>query len=90
MSDEIPATSETPKRRGRPVSQRVLDRDKAVYDAIAGSARAVTKYEIAEGTGIEVKRVYMSLYRMRHTVHVSKITAKQHYWSVRPAASSAE
>lgn len=74
------------KRRGRPRSQEVLDRDELIFAAIAGSDRAVTRYEIAEGTGVQLSKVYMSLARLANAGRIGKvyILDKQHYWSDRP------
>lgn len=71
--------------RGRPRSQEVIDRDERIFQAIAGSDRAVTKYEIAAGTGIPSTKVYMSLRRLSllKRVHRAYVIEKQHYWSDR-------
>lgn len=74
------------RRRGRPRSQEVLDRDELIFQSIAGSDRAVTKYEIAAGTGVAVSKIYPTLARLRDNGRIAKvfISEKQHYWSDRP------
>lgn len=75
-----------PKRtRGRPRTQEVIDRDEQIFQAIAGSDRAVTKYEISAGTGVPVHKVYTSLRRLSllHRVTRVYVINKQHYWSDR-------
>lgn len=74
------------KRRGRPRSPEAVERDERIYRAVAGSDRAVTKYEIAAGTGIPSSKVYMSLRRLSLANLLSRVYVinKQHYWSDRP------
>jgi hypothetical protein len=75
-----------PKRaRGRPRTQEVIDRDELIFQAIAGSDRAVTKYEIAAGTGVPAVKVYTSLRRLSLAKRISRvyIVSKQHFWSNR-------
>lgn len=76
---------ETKRGRGRPRTQEVIDRDELVFRAIAGSDRAVTRYEVAAGTGIPEKMVYMCLRRLSLAKRISRvyIVNKQHYWSDR-------
>ena len=71
--------------RGRPRTQEVIDRDELVFKAIAGSDRAVTKYEVSAGTGIPVQNVYASLRRLSLAERISRVYVinKQHYWSDR-------
>lgn len=77
--------SEPKRGRGRPRTQEVIDRDELVFQAIAGSDRAVTRYEVAAGTGIPEKMVYMCLRRLSLAKRISRvyIINKQHYWSNR-------
>ncbi len=78
--------TETKRRRGRPRPQEVIDRDEQVFRAVAGSDRAVTKYEIEAGTGIPARVVYMSLRRLSLANRLQRvhIEGKQHFWSDRP------
>jgi len=75
----------TKRGRGRPRPIDVIDRDELIFQAVAGSARAVTKYEIESGTGIPAAKVYMSLRRLALTDRVKRVYVinKQHYWSDR-------
>jgi len=75
----------TKRSRGRPRTQEVIDRDEQIFQAIAGSDRAVTKYEIAAGTGVPAHKVYTSLRRLSLAHRISRvyIVSKQHYWSDR-------
>ncbi len=76
-----------PKRgRGRPRTQEVIERDELVFQAITGSDRAVTKYEIAADTGVPITKIYMSLRRLALVQRISRVyvSNKQHYWSNRP------
>lgn len=72
--------------RGRPRTEEVIERDERIFHAIAGSDRAVTKYEIAAGTGVPDKKVYMSLRRLSLVGRISRVYVvnKQHFWSDRP------
>ena len=82
-----------PKRgRGRPRPLNVIERDELIFQAVAGSARAVTKYEISAGTGIPAEKVYMSLRRLSIAKRVKRvyIIEKQHFWSDRAFPKPAE
>lgn len=75
-----------PKRgRGRPRTQEVIERDELIFQAVSGSERAVTKYEIAAGTGVPLPKVYMSLRRLSLANRLARvyIINKQHFWSNR-------
>lgn len=78
--------TELKRKRGRPRTQEVIDRDELVFQAIAGSDRAVTKYEITAGTGVLITKVYMSLRRLALADRIARVYVvnKQHYWSNRP------
>lgn len=77
--------TELKRKRGRPRTQVVIDRDELIFQAVAGSDRAVTKYEIAQGTGVPALQVYQSLRRLSLANRLSRvyIISKQHYWSDR-------
>ena len=77
--------SEPKRGRGRPRMQEVIERDELIFQAVAGSDRAVTKYEISAGTGIDLIKVYTSLRRLSLAKRLSRvyIINKQHFWSDR-------
>lgn len=76
---------EVKRTRGRPRTQEVIERDERIFQAVAGSDRAVTKYEIQAGTGIPIHQVYTSLRRLSLAKRLSRVYVinKQHYWSDR-------
>ena len=76
----------TEGKRGRPRSQAVVERDERIFQAVAGSDRPVTKYEIEAGTGVSAAHVYMSLRRLNLANRLRRVyvVGKQHFWSDRP------
>lgn len=77
--------SEPKRGRGRPRTQEVIERDEQIFQAVAGSDRAVTKYEISAGTGVPTNKVYTSLRRLSQAGRLARVYVieKQHYWSNR-------
>jgi len=65
--------SDTEVKRGRPRPQEVMDRDEAVYAAIA-ARDGVTSEELSEATGFEKNMVYLSVFRLRKEGRVERQT----------------
>ena len=62
MTEATPEAA-TPTGRGRPRPDATLERDAKVLEFITG-AGAVSRKQIAEGTGLKGNEVYLSLYRL--------------------------
>lgn len=82
--DTEAAESETKsERRGRPRSQETIDRDNQVLEVIKGAADAPTREQLAEATGLEPNKVYLSLYRLqRDGAIVRGREGGKHVWRV--------
>ena len=70
---ETPETAESGGRRGRPRSQEAMDRDQRVFDAL-GNGQQKTRNEIAEEVGFDGGLTYLSLYRLKHSGHVVRVS----------------
>lgn len=62
-----------PARRGRPRPQDVIDRDEAVFTALAQPA---SRAELVERTGLTASAVYLSLWRLRLQERVARIASQ--------------
>jgi site-specific DNA-cytosine methylase len=79
---ETVETADTPKSHGRPRPDETKNRDEVVFAAIAGSERAVTREEIATGTGLASNLVYLSLYRLNKSGRIKRDRAAgAHVWA---------
>lgn len=69
-----PTTDAAPRGRGRPRPQEVIERDEAVFAALA---KPMAKSEIAEVTGLTPKMVYLSLWRLSRAKRIVLGTEEQ-------------
>lgn len=68
MSEDVA----TEPRRGRPRSQDTIDRDEAVLAAFPEDGSAITRKALAEATGQEENKIYLSLYRLKRDGRIQR------------------
>lgn len=65
-----------PARRGRPRSQDTIERDEIVRKALEGGPK--TKEQLVEDLSLRGQLVYLSLYRLRNSNVVERISTEDH------------
>lgn len=82
MSEDVATES----RRGRPRSQDTIDRDEAVLAAFPEGDGTVTRSQLAEATGQEENKVYLSLHRLKRDGRIQRERVNgAHVWKRTPA-----
>lgn len=88
-------TATTPKTRaGRPRPQETIERDAKVLAVLEeskdenGAYVGVSRKELEEKTSLPSNQVYLSIYRLRTTAQIEKVTGNK--WSVKTVDAPAE